>query len=95
MNKFNKIYEQLAINPITLKGNTDKEMLRLAIQAEYDAINLYEQMADKTKNSKIKKTMLSVAREEKIHIGEFEELLRTLDDEQERALSDGAEEVQE
>jgi len=99
MNKFQKHYvllkEQLAVNPLNspLNANTDKEMLRLAIQAEYDAVNLYEQMADKTKNNKIKKTMLSVAREEKVHIGEFRILLQEFDKEQERALSDGAEEV--
>ena len=100
MKKFNNQYkiicEQLALNPVGQNfsnENSDKEMLRLAIQAEYDAVNLYEQMAETTKNSKIKKTMLDIAREEKVHIGEFEELLRQLDREQERALSSGAEEV--
>ena len=97
MDKFQTLYEQLATNVIDpsklTKKSTDKEMLRLAIQAEYDAVNLYEQMSETTSNSKIRKIMLDVAREEKVHIGEFEELLRQVDDEQERALSDGAEEV--
>lgn len=101
MNKFDKkieqLNEQLAVNPVTQDfndENTDKQMLRLAIEAEYDAVSLYEQFAEKTNNDKIKKTMLDVAREEKVHIGEFEELLRQTDDQQEKSLSDGAEEVQ-
>lgn len=96
-NLYQTINEQLAANPVETqfsKSSTDKELLRLAIQAEYDAINLYEQMSEVTSNKKIKETMLDVAREEKVHVGEFEELLRQIDKEQEKALSDGAEEVE-
>ena len=94
--KLKTIKEQLAKNVVSDKlpeDVTDKNMLRLAIQAEYDAVNLYEQMAATTSDKKIKETMLDVAKEEKTHIGEFEELLRQIDDEQEKALSDGTEEV--
>lgn len=93
MNKFNKIYEELQGNVVDNSKLTDKEMLRLAITEEYKAINLYEQMADNTKNKKIKDVMLDIAKEEKIHIGEFKYLLSQIDNEHEKALIDGAKEV--
>ena len=71
----------------------DKEILRAAIIAELDAINLYEQMAGITQNRNIKKLLLEVAREEKTHVGEFQAFLLTEDTEQEKELKDGKEEV--
>jgi rubrerythrin len=41
----------------------DCEVLRVAIIAELDAVNLYEQLAAATDNEKIKKVLLEVARE--------------------------------
>ncbi|MGQ9510229.1 MAG: ferritin family protein [Thermodesulfobacteriota bacterium] len=49
------------------KEDLDKEILRAAIIAELDAINLYGQMADMTQNKNIRKLLLDVAREEKTH----------------------------
>lgn len=62
--------------------NIDKEILRAGMIAELDAVNLYEQMANMTKNTKIKKILLDIAREEKTHVGEFNELLLKFDKEQ-------------
>jgi rubrerythrin len=77
------------------KENRDKEILRAALIAELDAINLYEQMADLTEDERIKKVLLEVAREEKTHAGEFQTLLLKLDREQEKELEAGKEEVEE
>ena len=77
------------------KENLDKEILRAAMIAELDAINLYEQMAGLTKDEKIKKVLLEVAREEKTHTGEFQTLLLKLDREQEKELEAGKREVEE
>jgi rubrerythrin len=41
----------------------DKEILRAAIIAELDAVNIYEQMASLTKNKDIKAVLLDVAKE--------------------------------
>jgi rubrerythrin len=71
----------------------DKEILRAAIIAELDAVNLYEQMAGITQNRNIKKLLLDVAREEKTHVGEFQAFLLTEDKEQEKELKEGKEEV--
>lgn len=64
------------------KGDADKEILRLGMIAELDAISLYEQLAASTQNKKIKAVLLDIAKEEKTHVGEFETLLLMLDKEQ-------------
>ncbi|MDQ1255228.1 MAG: hypothetical protein QG646_4507, partial [Euryarchaeota archaeon] len=46
----------------------DREILRAAIIAELDAVNLYEQMAGLTQNENIKVVLLDVAKEEKTHV---------------------------
>lgn len=66
------------------KGDLDKEILRVGMIAELDAVNLYEQMAAMTKNKAIKKVLKDIAKEEKTHSGEFEALLLRLDKEQAR-----------
>ncbi len=73
--------------------DVDKEILRAAIIAELDAINLYEQMANMTKSKNIRKLLLDVAREEKTHVGEFQTLLLKEDKEQERELEAGRKEA--
>ena len=77
------------------KEDLDKEILRVSIIAELDAINLYEQMANMTENGNIRKILLEVAREEKIHVGEFQTLLLEIDKEQEKELEEGKKEVEE
>jgi len=73
----------------------DKQILRLAIIAELDAINLYEQLANMTEDENIRTILLDVAREEKTHVGEFMALLLNLDEEQVEELEAGKKEVEE
>ncbi|MEW6740372.1 MAG: ferritin family protein [Nitrospirota bacterium] len=77
------------------KEDINKEILRAAIIAELDAINLYEQMAAMATNNNIKKILLDVAKEEKTHVGEFQALLLREDKEQEKELEEGRKEVKE
>ncbi|MEX2703030.1 MAG: rubrerythrin [Thermofilum sp. ex4484_82] len=77
------------------KEDLDKEILRIAIIAELDAVNLYEQMASLTENKYLKKLLLDIAREEKTHVGEFQTLLLKLDEEQVKELEKGKKEVEE
>jgi rubrerythrin len=85
--------------PIDLKSisaeDLDKEILRVGIIAELDAVNLYEQMANLTKNPDIRAVLLDIAKEEKTHIGEFQALLLRFDPQQKEELEEGAEEVEE
>jgi rubrerythrin len=73
----------------------DHEILRAAIIAELDAVNLYEQLAAVISNENIRKVLLEVAREEKTHVGEFQALLLNEDKEQVRELEKGKKEVEE
>ena len=77
------------------KKHLDREILRLAMIAELDAISLYEQLAAATDNKNIKKVLLDVAKEEKTHAGEFQTLLLKEDREQAEELEKGKEEVEE
>jgi len=76
------------------KKHVDREILRLAMIAELDAISLYEQLAAATDNKNIKKVLLDVAKEEKTHAGEFQTLLLKEDREQVEELEKGKEEVE-
>jgi rubrerythrin len=77
------------------KENLNKEILRAAVIAELDAINLYEQMAALTEDENIKRILLDIAKEEKTHVGEFQTLLLRNDKEQEKELEEGKKEVEE
>jgi len=94
-----KVNNLLSKIPIDLQNiseeNVDKEILRVAIIAELDAINLYEQMANLTKKNDIKTILMDVAKEEKTHVGEFQALLLRFDTQQKNELEAGAEEMEE
>ncbi len=77
------------------KKEVDREILRVGIIAELDAINLYKQMAEAASNEDIKKILHDIAAEEKTHVGEFQALLLMLDKEQEQELEKGRKEVEE
>jgi rubrerythrin len=73
----------------------NRQILRIGLIAELDAINLYEQLASLTNDEKIKAIFLDIAREEKTHVGEFLTLLLMNDEEQEDELEEGRQEVEE
>ena len=77
------------------KENEDKQILRVGIIAELDAVSLYEQLASKANDERIKKVLLDIAKEEKTHVGEFLALLLELDKQQKEELEKGKEEVEE
>jgi len=89
--------KMLSKTPIELnkvgKRELNMEILRLAIIAELDAINLYEQLAAQTDDANMKKVLLDVAGEEKTHMGEFQAMLLKIDKEQAKELDKGKEEV--
>ena len=75
--------------------------LHLAIQAEHDAVNLYNAMAEHVDYRSLDVTveefrsrMHHVAREEHVHIGEFTALLEALDDTYRADVDEGKQEAQ-
>jgi rubrerythrin len=89
----------LAQFPIDLskvsQENLDKEILRLGMIAELDAVSLYEQLAEATNNPDMKKVLMDIAKEEKAHIAEFKTMLDKLDAEQIDMDKQGQDEVEE
>lgn len=77
------------------KEDLDKEILRVGMIAELDAVSLYEQLVVMTEDEDIKKVLLDIAKEEKTHIGEFQALLLERDKEQAKELEEGKKEVKE
>ncbi len=77
------------------KEDITKEVLRVAIIAELDAINLYEELAAAVEDEYVKRVFEDVAKEEKTHAGEFQSLLLMVDKEQLEELEAGKNEVEE
>ena len=77
------------------KEDLDKEILRVGMIAELDAVSLYEQLAAMTQDGHIKKILLDIAKEEKTHVGEFQALLLERDAEQTNELAEGKKEADE
>lgn len=73
----------------------DRELLRIGMIAELDAINLYEQLAALSDNPDLKRVFLDIAREEKTHVGEFQTLLLRLDQEQVEEMDHARAEIKE
>lgn len=69
--------------------------IRFMVSAEYEAIQLYQQLAESTDNVLAQKVLYDIADEEKVHAGEFLRLLKELDPEEEKFYQEGAQEVEE
>lgn len=77
---------------------TDAELvraIRFMIAAEYEAIQLYMQLAESTDNPLAREVLKDIADEERVHAGEFLRLLKELEPEEEKFYAEGAEEVEE
>lgn len=76
------------------KKDIDREICRVGMIAELDAVNLYEQLAAYSQNKNIKKVLMDIAKEEKTHVGEFQALLLKEDLQQAKELAEGKKEVE-
>ena len=90
-----KLLSQIPIKLDKIRNeDLDKEIIRVGIIAELDAINLYEQLAALTKDNLLKFVLLDIAKEEKTHVGEFQALLLKKDQQQVEELAQGLDEIQ-
>ncbi len=69
--------------------------IRFMIAAEYEAIQLYMQLAESTDNSLAIAVLKDIADEERVHAGEFLRLLQELAPDEEKFYHEGMEEVEE
>src|ERR1017187_4493273 len=68
--------------------------IRFMVAAEYEATQLYVQLAESTDNKLAKKVLNDIADEERVHAGEFLRLLRELAPDEEKLYGEGAREVE-
>jgi rubrerythrin len=76
---------------------TDKELIRairFMVAAEYEAIQMYTQLADSTDNKLAREVLKDIADEERVHAGEFLRLLRELAPDEKKLYAEGAAEVE-
>ncbi len=69
--------------------------IRFMIAAEYEAIQLYMQLAESTDNKLAQDVLKDIANEERVHAGEFLRLLKELTPDEEKFYREGAKEVEE
>jgi rubrerythrin len=69
--------------------------IRFMVAAEYEAVQLYMQLAESTDNKLAVAVLKDIADEERVHAGEFLRLLKELAPEEEGFYTEGAEEVEE
>ncbi|MHB8811372.1 MAG: ferritin family protein [Desulfobulbaceae bacterium] len=77
---------------------TDAELvraIRFMVAAEYEAIQLYMQLAESTDNKLAIEVLRDIADEERVHAGEFLRLLHELAPDEEKFYAEGAREVEE
>jgi len=65
------------------------------VAAEYEAVQLYMQLAESTDNKLAREVLKDIADEERVHAGEFLRLLKQLAPDEEKFYDEGTEEVQE
>ncbi len=69
--------------------------IRFMIAAEYEAVQLYLQVAESIDDKLSVEVLKDVAEEELVHAGEFLRLLKELAPDEEKLYAEGAEEVEE
>ena len=77
---------------------TDEELIRairFMVTSEYEATQLYMQLAESTNNKLAVAVLKEIADEELVHVGEFLRLLRELAPDEEKLYAKGAKEVEE
>ena len=69
--------------------------IRFMVSAEYEAIQLYMQLAESTDNELAKEVLKDIADEERVHAGEFLRLLHELAPDEQKFYDEGYEEIEE
>jgi len=77
---------------------TEQELIRairFMIAAEYEAIQMYMQLAESIENKLAIEVLEDIADEERVHAGEFLRLLKELSPDEDQFYQQGAAEVEE
>ena len=77
---------------------TQEELIRAVrfmVAAEYEAIQLYTQLAESIEDELAQAVLIDIANEERVHAGEFLKLLDIIEPEEKKFYEEGEEEVEE
>ena len=69
--------------------------IRFLVAAEYEAVQMYMQLAESIDSKLATEVLVDVANEERVHAGEFLRLLKELAPDEEKHYAEGAKEVEE
>lgn len=94
MPEFSNIFSGLALDRKVSHSELIRAV-RFSIAAEYEAAQLYEQLAESTDNEIARKVLLDIAKEELVHAGEFLKVLHELNPDEQKFYDEGFEEVKE
>ena len=78
----------------TLTNEELVRAIRFMVAAEYEAVQLYMQLAESTDNTLAVEMLKDIANEEIVHAGEFLRLLREIAPDEEKLYAKGAKEVE-
>lgn len=76
---------------------TEQELIRairFMVSAEYEAVQMYMQLAESIDNKLAAEVLKDIADEERVHAGEFLRLLKELAPDEEKFYTEGAQEVE-
>ena len=94
MPEFGNPFSGLAKDRKLTKGELIRA-IRFMVAAEYEAIQLYMQLAESTDNKLARAVLKDIADEERVHVGEFLRLLKELSPDEQKFYDKGAKEVEE
>jgi rubrerythrin len=94
MPQFGSPFSELA-NGRKLTGEELVRAIRFMVAAEYEATQMYVQLAESTDNKLAVAVLNDIANEERVHAGEFLRLLYELAPDEKRLYAKGAKEVEE
>jgi len=69
--------------------------IRFLVAAEYEAVQMYMQLAESIDNKLAAEVLEDIANEERVHAGEFLRLLKELAPDEDKFYAEGAKEVEE
>lgn len=94
MPEFGNAFSGLALDRKLTKTELVRA-IRFMVAAEYEAVQLYMQLAESTDDELAQEVLVDIADEERVHAGEFLRLLKYLEPKEEEFYAEGAEEVEE
>ena len=93
MPEFGSPFSGLAHGRKLTKAELIRE-IRFLVAAEYEAVQMYMQLAESIDNKLAAEVLEDIANEERVHAGEFLRLLKELAPDEERFYAEGAKEVE-